>query len=385
VPPAQGGGGFGGGLVNYKNIGAGLKDFFGFGPSTARLGGAHLQDMIAGKGPGLFGNLSKLGHSNAALLGGATLAMMGLQRGGVSGLAMTAAGGALVGFKYGGPLGAAIGGAIGLGAGLVRLFMGSATDKARKKIKSAYGVDIKAKGVLQQVVDIAKQKHGGNLEMAIRTAEVADLVRLYALTTGQSTGRLPEKMAPSTLVQSGGQLYQARSYEAGRELAGKGGLIPNLPSNIPAYQMGARSIMDDTLAFLHRGERVTPAAEVRALDGLLGSGLARLQAVTRQLAGGQAWLSGLFARAPGRIARTPSPFPAAGLAVSKTQPIMLNVTLPEVAVHAPDASDLLTKGVLRAVADNPHVTQKANLKATRRNFNRRELTSLQLSPGTLTS
>jgi hypothetical protein len=42
-------------------------------------------------------------------MGGALLAMDGLRRGGVAGLGETAAGGAMIGFKYGGPLGAAIG------------------------------------------------------------------------------------------------------------------------------------------------------------------------------------------------------------------------------------------------------------------------------------
>jgi len=41
--------------------------------------------------------------------------------------------------------------------------------------------------VLQQIVDIAKQSCGGNLDMAIRTQQVRDLIQLYAMSTGQQT------------------------------------------------------------------------------------------------------------------------------------------------------------------------------------------------------
>ena len=211
----SGGGGFGGlgGLMNL----AGLKQFFGFGGA----GGARLQDSISG---GLGSNLSKLGHSNAALMGGATLAMMGLQRGGFSGLGMTTAGGALIGFKYGGAMGAAIGGAIGAVAGTIRLFIKGATEKAKEKIKATYGVEIKDKGVLQQVVDIAKQGYGGNLDMAIGTQQVRDLVELYALSTGQGTRGMPAKMTAGSLVQSGGSLFQGAQYSNGSLLPTSGGL-----------------------------------------------------------------------------------------------------------------------------------------------------------------
>src|ERR1017187_9190228 len=113
--------------------------------------------------------------------GGAILAMDGLRRGGKIGVAETTAGGALIGAKFGGPLGAAIGAGVGFLAGMVRLFIKGAVEKARQKIKDLYGVDISDKAILQQIVDTAKQKYGGNLDMAIRTQEIRDLVSLYAM------------------------------------------------------------------------------------------------------------------------------------------------------------------------------------------------------------
>ena len=185
----------------------GWKDFLGFGGGVQYAPGKAVTWEAATMGQ----KLSALGRSNAALLGGATLALMGLQRGGVSGLAMTTAGGAMIGFKYGGPLGAAIGAGIGAVAGLVRLFVKGAEEKAREKIKATYGVDIRDKGVLKQIVDIAKQGFGGNLDMAIRSQQIRDLVELYALSTGQSTSGLPATVRPVSLLQQGGSLFQSSS------------------------------------------------------------------------------------------------------------------------------------------------------------------------------
>jgi hypothetical protein len=158
--------------------------------------------------------LSALGRSDAAALGGGLLALAGLLRGGLSGLAMTTAGGALIGFKYGGPLGAAIGAGAGAAAGLVRLFKKSATEKAREKIKAVYGIDIPDKGVLQQIVETAKQAFGGNLDMAIRSQQIRDLIELYAMSTGQSIAGLPPTMRPVSLIQQSGTLYQ-QAFSAG--------------------------------------------------------------------------------------------------------------------------------------------------------------------------
>ncbi|MBI3646033.1 MAG: hypothetical protein HY233_08740, partial [Acidobacteriales bacterium] len=46
---------------------------------------------------------------------------------------------------------------------------------------------------------------------------------------------------------------------------------------------------------------------------------------------------------------------------------------------------LLQGEAVQAIADNPRVVQSATMTATRANAGRREMLSLQLSPGTLTS
>jgi len=291
-----GGGGFGSAL-GLAGLLPGLKSFLGIGGLSP----------AGGIGPTLpFGamslgqKLSSIASSPAALLGGGLLALAGLQRGGLSGLGMTTAGGALTGFKFGGPLGAAIGGAAGAVAGLFGLFRKSAEEKAREKIKATYGVDIKDKGVLRQIVEIAKQGFGGNLDMAIRTPQIRDLIELYAMTTGQSTHGLPAKMRPVSLVQTDGSLFQQPGFS-------QGSLLPSL-------------------------------------GGLSTIGLDRIGA--------------------GRPAN-------AG-------PMVINITVP-------GAKEFFEKETVRVVVENPRAVQSAAMNAIRANSNRRELTSLQLSPGTLTS
>jgi len=187
-----------------------LKDFFGFGSQSVQIAPGH---AIARSG--ITGNLAALATSDAAAFAGAGLFLHGLQRGGKLGVAETTAGGALIGFKFGGPVGALIGAAVGFGAGIVRLFVKGAREKAREKIKATYGVDIHDKNVLQQIVDMAKQGFGGNLDMAIRSQQVRDLMELYAMSTGQSIGGLPARVQPVSLAQIGGGIFQQPAFQNG--------------------------------------------------------------------------------------------------------------------------------------------------------------------------
>ena len=252
------------------------------------------------------GNMTKLANARgvgglkggAMLAAGAMLAMDGLRRGGKFGVAETTAGGALIGAKFGGPLGAAIGAVAGFAAGMVRLFIKGAVEKAREKIKNLYGVDISDKAVLQQIVDTAKQSYGGNLDMAIRTQQVRDLIQLYAMSTGQHTKGMPAQVHPLDIVQSGGSLYQSPGYSNGTALPGMGGL-PTLDS--------------------------------------IGGGVA-----------------------------------------SGASPVVIQL-------DGPATTSLLRGEAVQAIASNPRVVQSAVMSASRSNAGRRELTSLQLSPGLVTS
>jgi hypothetical protein len=252
--PSSAGGGWGGLL-------GGWKDFFGFGGGVQYAPGKAVTWEAATIGQ----KLSALGRSNAALLGGATLALMGLQRGGVSGLAMTTAGGAMVGFKYGGPIGAAIGAGVGAVAGLVRLFVKGAQEKAREKIKATYGVDIREKNILAEIVNIAKQGFGGNLDMAIRSQQVRDLVELYALSTGQSTSGLPATVRPVSLLQQGGSLFQSSASGLALDRIGSGTPSSAAPTVINITVPGAKEFFEkETVRVVVENPRAVQSATMAA-------------------------------------------------------------------------------------------------------------------------
>ncbi len=54
-------------------------------------------------------------------------------------------------------------------------------------------------------------------------------------------------------------------------------------------------------------------------------------------------------------------------------------------LDGPATTALLRGEAVQAIADNPRAVQGASMAATKSNAGRRELTSLQLSPGTIVS
>ncbi len=177
-----------------------------FNRGSIPLGGG-MATTAAGIG-GLGGAALGVLTSPAALIGGGLLGYAGLRRGGLSGLATAAAGGALVGTYFLPGLGTAIGAGIGAVAWLFRMFFRGAEEKLREKIRAVYGVEMRDKGILRQLLEIAKQGFGGNLDVAIRSPQIRDLIELYAMATGQSSAGLASRMAPVSLLQQGGALYQ---------------------------------------------------------------------------------------------------------------------------------------------------------------------------------
>ena len=180
----------------------GLKSAFGIGGSVELAPGVATTWQAAT----MAQKLSSIGHSTGFALAGGMLALDGLRRGGITGLGETTAGGAMLGFKFGGPVGAAIGAAAGAVAGIVRLFVKGAQDKVREKIKATYGLDVSDKGVLKQIVDMAKQSYGGNLDLAIQSPPVRELLELYAMQTGQQWRGRNTASLPVSMIQSGGSV-----------------------------------------------------------------------------------------------------------------------------------------------------------------------------------
>jgi hypothetical protein len=267
--PAAGGGSRYAALRESFNIGKSIQvpGAGGFGTKTipwaqmtgkqrmgAMLSSPGAASMMASVGlPMFMSSLSKrgvkaglMGVGGAALAGAGLAAMMGLpmigglqagigigifaagyKRRGWSGLAMTAGGGLLagatIGAMVGGPVGALVGGAIGLGVGVavgvVNLFRKSKEDQVRSQIRQTYGVDIADKGILSQIAEVANQRFGGDVRMAVHSQEVQEMVRIYSLMTGQNAA-LPRPMYSATYAQSAaGGLQMQPVYSGGRLVA----------------------------------------------------------------------------------------------------------------------------------------------------------------------
>jgi hypothetical protein len=196
---------------------SGLKGMFGFG-NVARDSQGGLWSTVGNQSiniDSIGGKLTALGKSNAALMGGAALAMDGLisHAGSWRGIGEGAAGGALIGFKFGGPLGALIGGAAGAAIGIGEKVAGmeSQESEAKRLVKQIYGVSIDT-ALAKQIVDIAKQKYANHVSIAVRDPDVRKTIELYAAASGQRTPMSATTPRGAGLVEQGGKLYQAPSY-----------------------------------------------------------------------------------------------------------------------------------------------------------------------------
>ncbi len=198
------------------------------GGRAQTIAGATLAGVSASRMfPGVFGDLGPTGGAiaGAALGLGVGVAAAGLQRGGKLGFGMSVGGGALAGAALGsifpglGTLaGAAIGAAVGAVAGGIRLLFPTLMERVPKEIKRVYGVSIQEPAIIKQIADIISQKYGGSLSVGIYSQEVQDIVRLYAISSGQSQAGLPRQMYGATFAQSQSGGLQVQPVYSGGQL-----------------------------------------------------------------------------------------------------------------------------------------------------------------------
>jgi len=207
--------------------------FMGGLQGRATLGG-NIQTIAGGALAGfgavpLLSSLGLIATPGLGIAAGAGLGIMaaGIQRGrGALGITMGIGGGLLAGAAIGamlmplvGPLGPLVGAAIGAAVGGIGAAIHQpATTKMRNMIRQAYGVDISSIQILQQLVDLANQKYGGDFRVTVYSSEVMDMVRQYALASGQSMAGLPRPMYPATFAQSAAGGLQLQPVYSGGQL-----------------------------------------------------------------------------------------------------------------------------------------------------------------------
>ena len=238
----QGGGtsGFGGLFGNLGSTWGNLRNFVGLGQGGTDLGnGVGVADILHNGTTGQI--FTSIGRSPGMAMAGGMLALNGLTGGNAGTLKGTlegAAGGAMLGFKFGGPIGAAIGAGVGLGIGVGEQLAGveSPENEAKRLAKQIYGVKIDD-GLARQIAAIAKQKYGNHVSMAVRAPEVRQLILLYSEATGQKMPLDSTTPRAASLVEQGGKLFQAPTYQDGTAYTFKSSLpvaggyaIGNYPS-----------------------------------------------------------------------------------------------------------------------------------------------------------
>lgn len=235
TPPYLGGGAAGASQGAAGQV-AGAAGIFG-GLKTS-VGGFLTQLGQIGATSKIFQNGIYGAKGGGLLLGGGILAADGLRRGGLLGLGETTAGGALIGAKFGGPVGALIGAGIGFAAGSIRLLFKGAQTKLIEKVKSQYGIDID-KDTANQIMSIVKSNFGGDLNVALASPQIRDMLELYAMMHGQKFSGGYAKQQATSLVQSGGAVFQSPNFFNGSQLPDLGGEIPTLGLSGAAQQQQA--------------------------------------------------------------------------------------------------------------------------------------------------
>ena len=224
------------GIAGSTGLAATLAGMGLFNTGSIAMGG--YATTAAGIG-GLGGALAGFASSPGGIAAGLALLGYGVKRGGKLGAVMTTGGGALSGFgigaaigSVGGPLGMAIGAGIGGVLGLIGLLRKSAEDKVRERIKQIYQVDITENKVLQQILEIAKEQYGGDLNSALYAPQVREVIRLWKVSKSSDEGR---PMYPVSFAMSGGSLNMQPVYNGG-------GIVANPYSGPTTTQVNATPV-----------------------------------------------------------------------------------------------------------------------------------------------
>jgi hypothetical protein len=163
----------------------------------------------------------------AALATGGMMAInYGIQNRGTAGTLSLIGGGAALGGAYGGWLGAGIGAGAGAAYAGIRSLWDTAEDKVKAKLEGVYGVSIRQKDILRKVIDVARNSFGGDINAAINSPDIQQMVEIYALSSDQKTKRPTAQ--PVRMTQRGGSVYSGSGGGGGQMLpgqsAGSGGM-----------------------------------------------------------------------------------------------------------------------------------------------------------------
>jgi hypothetical protein len=100
-------------------------------------------------------------------------------------------------------------------------------DKVKKIVKQSYGLDID-NGVADAIVKIADQSYGKNYALAVSSAQIRQMLAMYAQATG--SGQLAQAISPRAVgyqaMSSGGSVTNIASTVDGFSAMNYGGSLP---------------------------------------------------------------------------------------------------------------------------------------------------------------
>jgi len=165
----------------------------------------------------------------------------GSERGSLGGVLESTAGGALAGSELlsflpgiGTLAGGLIGGAVGAISGLIGMFFGGAVQHVKDVIKRSYGISV-TDDVARSILQIAQQQFGGSVSLAVSSAQVRQVLSLYAAATGQGSGnQISPKVVGYNIADLGGQAINLPSTIDTQSAGAFGGILPSAPVGAPA-------------------------------------------------------------------------------------------------------------------------------------------------------
>lgn len=255
--------GAGGGLGSLGGLGGGLgagKIGLGSASSLGALG-------LGGAALGAYGAFSAGRSGNTALRASAPAI------GAVSGLVGFGALSMLFpGLIAAGPAGWIAAAGIGATIGIIGLLTKGAEQKIVDRTKAIYGITISRQFAKDPLLGLIKSQFGGNVDVALRSPQIRDLIELYAMSTAQGTGGLGiNRMAPIAFAQTGGQLFRQPTFSNGSAISldsiGGGTATNAAPSAPISLQLDAEA----TTAFLQGQTVQTIQQNPRMVQGAVMS------------------------------------------------------------------------------------------------------------------
>ncbi len=153
--------------------------------------------------------------------------------------------------------------------------------KARQLVKQIYGINIE-NSVAKQIAQLAASKYANNVDLAVWSPEVRQMLGLYAAGTGQKMPLSAQTPMGGSLAEQNGKLYQQATYQYGQAY-NYGGNIPVLggvsTTSIPSASQPLNlsiNVDGDSMSNFMQAQVITPDVVQNQVAAAWGAGNGRV-------------------------------------------------------------------------------------------------------------